>query len=82
MGQCHVPALGVAVGAVCALYFFCLGVFGMFGWGAELVTALGSLYIGYEATLLGSVIGALWAFAEGFVAGALVAWIYNKVARL
>jgi hypothetical protein len=53
----------------------------MFGWGVALVSALASLYIGYGASIVGAIIGALWAFADGFVAGLVIAWIYNMVAK-
>jgi len=38
---------------------------------------ISSLYIGYAATLLGSIIGAIWAFVDGFIGGVIVAWLYN-----
>jgi len=70
--------LGVAIGSVCALYVFILGVASFTsGWGAPLVEMLSSLYIGYDATPMGTVIGALWAFGDGFIFGYLVACIYN-----
>jgi hypothetical protein len=40
---------------------------------------LGTFYLGYEVTWLGSIIGFLWGFADGFVAGFLVALVYNLV---
>jgi hypothetical protein len=81
MNKCQPLALGVAIGVLWALYVFCVGITAMFGWGAALVSALASLYIGYSATIVGAVIGALWAFVDGFVAGLVIAWIYNKVAK-
>jgi hypothetical protein len=74
-------ALGIAIGVVWALYVFCAAIMAMFGWGATLVTALASLYIGYGASIAGAVIGAIWAFVDGFVAGVVIAWIYNIVAK-
>ncbi len=43
-------------------------------------TFLGRIYIGYEITPLGSVIGLAWGFADGLVAGAIFAWLYNLIA--
>ncbi len=36
----------------------------------------------YEVTLLGSFIGAVWAFAYGFFAGIVISRLYNLVAGL
>jgi hypothetical protein len=37
-------------------------------------------YRGFTFTPAGSVIGFLWAFPDGFVLGALIAWLYNLLA--
>jgi hypothetical protein len=81
MNKCQPLALGIAIGVVWALYVFCAAIMAMFGWGAALVTAIASLYIGYGASIAGAVIGAIWAFVDGFVAGVVIAWIYNIVAK-
>jgi hypothetical protein len=46
-----------------------------------LVTVLSSLYIGYSPTFLGGIIGGIWAFVDGAIAGAIIAWVYNLVAK-
>jgi len=43
------------------------------------VTLLERIYIGYSFTPIGSVIGALWGFVDFGIAGAVFAWLYNKV---
>jgi hypothetical protein len=43
---------------------------------------LGQFFIGYRVTFAGSFIGFLWAFAVGFLVGAAVVWIYNRLADL
>jgi len=43
---------------------------------------LGQFFIGYRVTFLGSLIGFVWAFGVGFLAGAAVVWIYNGLADL
>ena len=73
-------ALGVAIGSLWAVAIFGAGIGAMFGWGTGIVETFASLYLGYGASILGAIIGAIWAFIDGFVAGALIAWIYNKVA--
>ena len=40
-------------------------------------TFIGRVYRGYSISALGSLIGLLWAFADGFVGGAIFAWLYN-----
>lgn len=72
--------LGIAIGVLWAIYVFCLGIIAMFHWGTEMVAMLSSLYLGYSASILGAIIGAIWAFIDGLVAGVIVGWIYNMVA--
>ena len=50
-------------------YFF---LNGRFGW------ILASIYPGYTVTPLGAVGGLLYGLIDGFILGALVAWLYNK----
>jgi len=44
-------------------------------------TLLGRLYRGYSVTPLGSLIGFIWAFVDGYVGGAIFAWLYNKLLK-
>ena len=81
MNKCQPLALGVAIGVLWALYVFCVGITAMFGWGGPVVTLLSSLYIGYAASIVGAIIGAVWAVVDGFFAGVVIAWIYNMVAK-
>ena len=41
---------------------------------------IGRLYRGYTISPLGSLIGLVWAFCDGLIGGAIVAWLYNKLA--
>ena len=43
------------------------------------VTLFESIYIGYSFTPMGSVIGAAWGFFDWAIAGAIFAWLYNKI---
>ena len=74
-------ALGIAVGVLWATYVFFCGITAMFGWGIALVAAISSLYVGYGPSILGAIIGAVWAFVDGYIAGVAIAWIYNKIAK-
>jgi len=81
MNRCQPLPLGIAIGVLWAVYVLFVGIVAMFGWGVALVDALSSLYIGYEASIIGAIVGAIWAFVDGFIAGVVIAWIYNLVAK-
>ena len=40
---------------------------------------LSQIYRGYSITPLGSLVGLIWAFADGAILGACIAWIYNSI---
>ena len=80
MNKLQPLALGVGVGVLWAAYVFIAGIAAMNGWGTALVDVFGSLYIGYNASIAGAFIGAMWALVDGFIAGAVIAWIYNGIA--
>lgn len=73
-----VLSLGLAIGLTAAIYVFLLGMAaGLFGWGILAVQVLSSMFIGYSPSFVGSIAGAVWAFVDGFVAGVLIAQVYN-----
>ena len=80
MNTCKPVPLGLSFGIVWAAGILLVGFTAMFGWGNALVDVLASVYIGYGASVAGALIGAVWAFADGFIAGALIGWIYNRLA--
>lgn len=41
------------------------------------VTLIGRIYLGYNISPLGSIIGLVWAFVDGIIGGAIFAWLYN-----
>ena len=49
--------------------------------GRAFVHCLRSFYLGYGASIVGAIIGAVWAVVDGFFAGFVIAWIYNMVAK-
>lgn len=78
-GTLGVISFGLAVAITSATFTFFLGLMAaFFGWGVELAGALSSLYIGFSPTFVGTIAGAVWAFVAGFVAGVMIAWLYNK----
>jgi hypothetical protein len=42
-------------------------------------TWLGHIYRGYNLTVAGSLIGAMWAFFDGLIGGAIFAWLYDVI---
>ena len=44
-------------------------------------TLLERIYIGYSFTPMGSVVGAAWGFVDWGIAGAIFAWLYNKIKK-
>ncbi len=38
---------------------------------------LARVYLGYDISLFGSVIGLAWGFADGLIGGVIFAWLYN-----
>jgi len=76
----NVLAFSLAAGIIFALYSFCLGLCAwLFDWGTPVVELVASLYIGYAATFVGSIIGAIWAFADCFIAMLIFALAYNRL---
>jgi len=77
--DCSKLALAMALGIISAVYVFFAGITAwLFDWGTSVVEVISSLYIGYAPSFTGAIIGAVWAFIDGFIAGLLIAWIYNK----
>ena len=40
-------------------------------------TLIGRVYLGYNISPIGSIIGLAWAFFDGIIGGAIFAWLYN-----
>jgi len=74
-----IKPLALTLGTIIGAYIFLLGMAAMLGWGEELVRIIGTFYIGYGPTFLGALIGGVYGFIDGAIAGALIAFIYNKL---
>ncbi len=81
MEKLNVKALAIALGAAWAICVLFLGWVSIFGWGTKIVEMMASVYIGFASTLLGGIIGAGWAFVDGAIGGAIIAFVYNAVAK-
>jgi hypothetical protein len=81
MEKLSIKALAVAGGALWGVYMLLIAWSAwLFNWGTGFVTVMSSIYIGFTPTFLGGVIGAVWGFIDGAIAGAVIAWIYNIAA--
>jgi len=51
-------------------------------YGKDFMLAMASIYPGYKGTpeMSASLIGALYGFVDGFIGGAIFAWLYNRFA--
>jgi hypothetical protein len=78
----NVLAFAVACGLIWGLGVFCLAWWVMAFEGATGdLMVLGHIYRGFNISPLGSVIGLVWGSLDGFVGGALLAWLYNCLSR-
>lgn len=76
----NAPKFGLALGIMCALWMLIIGITATYaGYGTEIVKVLGSIYIGYDLTLIGAIVGGVWGFLDGLIGGFIFAWIYNKL---
>ena len=75
-------ALGISIGLVWGLTIM------MATWWqlvrnapGNILSKLSTFYLGYSYSWGGAVIGLLWGFVDGFIAGFLIAWFYNIANR-
>jgi hypothetical protein len=75
-------ALGIGGGVAWGLCIFGVGLMATYAnMAVPFVNTLGSAYLGYAPTLVGSIIGLIWAFVDAFVLLFITAWIYNIVIK-
>ena len=79
MSRVHWLGLAVSLGVTWGLLVLLMGWAGMLfeNWCDEAIEVLASIYIGYGPTMLGGIIGMLWGFLDGAIAGIVIALIYN-----
>lgn len=73
----NVRGFALAVGILWGVGVFLLGLMAHFGFGTKVVDVLGSAYIGYSVSFVGALIGGVWAFFDGLICAAIIAWLYN-----
>lgn len=82
MGKLNVKALALAGGVLWSVCILFLGwAAWLADWGTVLVRTMASLYIGFAPSFVGGIIGAVWAFVDGIIGGAALAWLYNRLAK-
>ena len=82
MAKLNVKAFGLACGITWGAAMFMLGIMDMFTtWGDAWGALMSSMYIGYQPTITGSIIGGIWGFFDAGIGGLAVAWLYNKFAK-
>ncbi len=77
MEKLSIKGLALGMGTLWGLYVLIAGWGSIFGWGTSFVSLFSNLYIGYGPSFLGGIIGAIWGFIDGAVAGAIIAYVYN-----
>ncbi len=73
----HLGAFTLSLGVTWSIFILLAGWMAMFGWGPAFVKVMASIYIGYQPTFLGAVIGAIWGFFDGAIGGFVFAFFYN-----
>ena len=73
-------SFGVALGIVWAIMLLFAGWASIYGWGTMFVSTMSSVYIGYEPSFGGGIVGGIWGFVDGFIGGVLLAFFYNLIA--
>lgn len=72
-----VMGLGLGMGIYWGLSMIISGWMAMFDWGNQFVSTMASIYIGFEPSFIGSIVGGIWGFGDGFIGGIIVAAFYN-----
>lgn len=76
----NVAAFAVTCGILCGLGLFLGTLWIVLVSGATGdVTLIGRIYLGYNISPLGAVIGLVWALVDGLVGGAVFAFLYNTL---
>jgi hypothetical protein len=78
----NIKALGLSTGIVWGIGIFLLTLwFLVMGYEGKTLLKLSKVYLGYSVSYLGALVGLIWGFVDGFIGGAVVAWLYNKFSK-
>jgi hypothetical protein len=82
MGKLNAKAFGLACGVLSGAGMLLMGIIDTLStWGDAWGQVMASIYLGYQPTILGSIIIGIWGFATGYIWGAILAWLYNKFSK-
>ncbi len=76
---------GLVLGIISGLFIFIITNWLVLKGGRTVgphLQLLSQYFIGYRVSFWGSLIGFAYGFAAGTIGGALIGWIYNKIAAL
>lgn len=74
-------SLGMSAGIIWSLCLFIIALLATYtGYGTEFVEFAGTVFLGYEPTLLGAFIGLVGGFIDAFVGAFLLVCLYNHFA--
>lgn len=76
----NVRALTLSIAILWGSSMMIMGWIAPFGYGEEIVTVMGSIYVGYHPGFLGGIVGGLWGVADGGIAGLIFGLLYNWLA--
>lgn len=76
----RVRAFGLATGVVAGLFVFFLTLVSLWFGRGETIDALVVPFPGFSRSVGGAIVGLIWGFVDGFIGGALLAWLYNRFA--
>ncbi len=77
----NVLALSLTLGLLSAACMLIMGVaWWQFDQWPQTSLLMAEWYVGYRPTGIGVLVGMLYGFVDGFIGGAVIAWLYNKLA--
>jgi hypothetical protein len=72
--------LGIAGGILWGVMMFVMTLANIwFGYGTMWLALMADIYPGYEVTYIGSIVGLVYGFLDGFVGLFIIGWLYNKI---
>ena len=70
--------LGLSLGVLWGVSVLVVGLIATyFSYGRPFVEALGVMYLGYQPSVWGSILGGVFGFIDAFLGGLVIAWLYN-----
>lgn len=72
--------LGLAAGILWGISMFALTILAIFtGYGTAWLELMASIYPGYTISWVGSILGLIYGFLDGFIGLYIFGWLYNKL---